>query len=91
MYMGYPVIKSLEDPNLLGYVARKDLINFLRPALKITFDDDQNDPFCLNLSEIVDKTPISVDPRVQIEFVIDLFKKVGMRVLLVKQYGKLCG
>ena len=45
----------------------------------------------VNLVNYVDHPPLGVDPRVPIELVIDLFKKLGPRVVIVKQNGKLCG
>jgi chloride channel 3/4/5 len=76
-FTGYPVITSKSDPSLVGYVSRKDLLDNLIPSLKITFTKPP-DPDGLDLSRLIDRTPLSVDPRVPIEFVADLFKKLGV-------------
>ena len=39
----------------------------------------------------MDKTPISVNPQVTAAFVLDIFKKVGPRYIIVKKRGKLVG
>nr|KAJ3422547.1 glycerol ethanol, ferric requiring protein [Polyrhizophydium stewartii] len=38
-----------------------------------------------------DKTPLGVDPTVPIELVMDLFKKLGPRVIIIKEAGMLRG
>ncbi|KAL5038637.1 glycerol ethanol, ferric requiring protein [Batrachochytrium dendrobatidis] len=45
----------------------------------------------VNLAYYVDQTPLGVDPSVPIEFVIDMFKKLGPRVIIVKEAGCLKG
>jgi CBS domain-containing protein len=37
------------------------------------------------------KTPLGVDPSVSMEFVLDLFKKMGIRIIVIKKLGKLFG
>jgi chloride channel 3/4/5 len=39
----------------------------------------------------MDKTPLSVQLKVPVEIVIDLFTKMGPRYIIVKENGKLCG
>jgi CBS domain-containing protein len=38
-----------------------------------------------------DKTPLGIDPAVSMEFVLDLFKKMGLRLIVIKKLGKLLG
>ncbi|KAI9206915.1 putative voltage-gated chloride channel [Polychytrium aggregatum] len=45
----------------------------------------------LDLTTYVDRTPLSVQPEVPAETVMDLFKKVGPRYILVKRNGRLRG
>ncbi len=45
----------------------------------------------LELGAWVDQTPLSVPPAMALEVVMDLFKKMGPRVILVAKYGKLAG
>lgn len=59
----------------------------LSPA--VTFDSMalQNADF----SSFVDSTPISVHPRLPLETAMELFKKMGPRVILVEHHGRLEG
>jgi chloride channel 3/4/5 len=45
----------------------------------------------VDFTPYVDHTPISVHPRLPLETVMELFKKMGPRVILVEQRGKLMG
>ena len=45
----------------------------------------------LNIASYCDCTPLSVDPRVSIEYVMDFFRKLGPRVIIIKQKGLLVG
>ena len=45
----------------------------------------------IDLSKFIDSTPISVHPRLPLETVMELFKKLGPRVILVEYRGRLTG
>lgn len=45
----------------------------------------------VDFSTFVDRTPISVHPRLPLETAMELFKKMGPRVILVEHYGKFEG
>lgn len=45
----------------------------------------------VDLSKFVDMTPISVHPRLPLETIMELFKKLGPRVILVEYRGRLTG
>ncbi|KAG0134262.1 chloride channel [Tuber indicum] len=45
----------------------------------------------LDFSRFVDPTPLTVHPRLPLETVMEIFKKVGPRVVLVEHRGKLSG
>jgi len=44
-----------------------------------------------DFSSLVDRTPISVHPRLPLETAMELFKKMGPRVILVDHHGRLEG
>ncbi len=44
-----------------------------------------------DFSDAMDKTPLSVHLRAPVEYVLDLFKKIGPRYVVVKQHGRLMG
>jgi chloride channel 3/4/5 len=45
----------------------------------------------LDLSKFIDPTPLAVHPRLPLETVMELFKKMGPRVILIEHRGKLTG
>lgn len=55
----------------------------------LTFDD--MDSASVDLSKFVDPTPLTVHPRLPLETVMELFKKLGPRVILVEHRGRLTG
>jgi chloride channel 3/4/5 len=63
----------------------------LTPA--ITFDEiaSSSGQQSVDFSRFVDATPLAVHPRLPLETVMELFKKMGPRVILVEHRGKLTG
>ncbi|KAH7136490.1 chloride channel [Dactylonectria macrodidyma] len=45
----------------------------------------------LDFSRFVDTTPVTVHPRLSLETVMELFRKIGPRVILIEYHGKLTG
>lgn len=45
----------------------------------------------LDFARFIDPTPLTVHPRLPLETVMEIFKKVGPRVVLVEHRGKLSG
>ncbi|KAF8461409.1 chloride channel [Kalaharituber pfeilii] len=45
----------------------------------------------IDFSRFVDPTPLTVHPSLPLETVMEIFKKLGPRVVLVEYRGKLCG
>lgn len=45
----------------------------------------------IDLSKFIDSTPITVHPRLPLETVMELFKKLGPRVILIEYRGRLTG
>lgn len=58
-----------------------------------TFDaiDDRVGSDIVNFSRFVDHTPITVHPRLALETVMEIFKKMGPRVIPVEHRGRLAG
>ncbi|KAK3318683.1 chloride channel [Apodospora peruviana] len=45
----------------------------------------------IDFSRYVDTTPVSVHPRLPLETVMELFRKIGPRVILIEYHGQLTG
>ncbi|KAJ3126008.1 glycerol ethanol, ferric requiring protein [Nowakowskiella sp. JEL0407] len=61
------------------------------PSLFVTAVGPEGVVEGIDLSIYVDMTPATVHPKVPVERVIDIFKKMGPRYVLVEQKGRLCG
>ncbi|KAJ9191648.1 hypothetical protein DTO164E3_8756 [Paecilomyces variotii] len=59
----------------------------------VTFDDIETSAGApiIDFSRYVDHNPLSVHPRLPLETVMELFKKMGPRVILVEHRGRLSG
>lgn len=61
------------------------------PAVSATnLDGDPEQP-SLDLNRFINPTPLCVHPRLPLETVMELFKKLGPRVILVEYHGALTG
>ncbi|KAI1335837.1 voltage gated chloride channel [Xylariaceae sp. FL0016] len=45
----------------------------------------------IDFSRFVDATPVTVHPRLPLETVMDMFRKIGPRVILIEHHGRLAG
>ncbi|KAI5198413.1 CLC voltage-gated chloride channel [Aureobasidium subglaciale] len=63
------------------------------PNLAVHFDylSASSNQSSVDLSKFIDATPITVHPRLPLETVMELFKKLGPRVILVEYRGRLTG
>lgn len=104
-FQGYPVVEDLSSKTLLGYIGRTELHYALDKArndtsisasafnsLPVSLAPSQS---CtdtdLDLSKFVDPTPLTVHPRLPLETVMELFKKMGPRAILIEYRGRLTG
>ncbi|VDL94110.1 unnamed protein product [Schistocephalus solidus] len=100
---GFPVVVSESSQYLVGWITRRDLTRALdqeklyNPDVtsesEVFFTDcSQNGDFGLpergaNLSSIVDLSPITVTDQTPMETVLDFFRKLGLRQVLVTKNG----
>ena len=61
------------------------------PAAHLDYMNARSGQQDVDLSKFVDSTPITVHPRLPLETVMELFKKLGPRVILVEYRGRLTG
>lgn len=55
----------------------------------VTFDNTSASS--VDFSRFIDPTPVTVHPRLPLETVMELFRKIGPRVILIEYHGKLDG
>jgi chloride channel 3/4/5 len=61
------------------------------PAVHVDYLSASTGQSGVDLSKFVDSTPITVHPHLALETVMELFKKLGPRVILVEYRGRLTG
>ena len=92
----FPIVKSNNEHNLIGVISRTDLSKVLNNAkytsndFKVYFDRAEASNI-ISLTRYVDNAPLSVDPEDTMEYLVDLFKKMGPQYVVVKKMGKLRG
>lgn len=57
------------------------------PAAEFAFEEVSS----LDFGQYVDATPLAIHPHLPLETVMEMFKKLGPRVILVELRGKVCG
>ncbi|ROT40622.1 chloride channel protein [Sodiomyces alkalinus F11] len=60
-------------------------------APAVSLNDDAVPSTSIDLSRYVDSTPVTVHPRLPLETTMELFRKIGPRVILIEYHGKLIG
>ncbi|KAJ3048216.1 H(+)/Cl(-) exchange transporter 3 [Rhizophlyctis rosea] len=104
---GYPIIENYQNRILVGWAGRAEMkyaieqaraSSTLSPNTSILFTDaplsSHDDPDSiqpLDLKPWIDQTPTTITPRFPMELIMELFKKMGLRYVLVTQNGGLCG
>lgn len=95
-YRGYPLVESEINPKIFGYVTTLDL-NFALEKFKdmagstqcsFVKSDNIGD---VDLSPIVNPSPLTVSSDTTLEYILDVFVKVGPRYMLVQEDGVLVG
>lgn len=84
------------SPNAKCYFTQPDSTAVQTPstaAPPVTFDDIESatSQQSVDFSRFIDPTPLAVHPRLPLETVMELFKRMGPRVILVDYRGRLAG
>ncbi|OLN88098.1 putative chloride channel protein [Colletotrichum chlorophyti] len=61
----------------------------LTPTVPVNFDPTSSTS--VDFSRYIDTTPVTAHPRLPLETVMELFRKIGPRVVLVEYHGRLSG
>lgn len=87
-YRGFPVVESEEEPRIVGYVSRSDLMYGI-----LTADPRQECGFAenRNFHGIVNTAPLVVSIDATLEYLLDIFVRLGPRHVLVQKDGLLVG
>lgn len=63
----------------------------IAPTVTISNADFSQSSTSIDFSRYVDATPVMVHPRLPLETVMELFRKIGPRVILIEHHGRLNG
>jgi chloride channel 3/4/5 len=63
----------------------------ITPTVTINNVDFSSASSLVDFSRYVDATPVTAHPRLPLETVMELFRKIGPRVILIEQQGRLAG
>jgi chloride channel 3/4/5 len=81
------------NPNAVCYFTPPATLNPSAPATPATpattFDGMASSS--VDFSRFIDPTPVTAHPRLPLETVMELFRKIGPRVILIEYHGKLTG
>uniref|UniRef100_A0A7E4VW05 Chloride channel protein n=1 Tax=Panagrellus redivivus TaxID=6233 RepID=A0A7E4VW05_PANRE len=95
----FPVVTSQEEMIVVGFIDRVHLERQL--AAQVVPDQNATvvfgsnaisaGPGCLHWEKLVDMAPICVNVHMKIEIVVEMFRKLGLRQVLVTNNGHLLG
>lgn len=102
-FQGFPVVASPTDATIIGFIPKTEL-RFaldrarrsyqLSPEALCTFTDrgdGSGNSDRVDFGQFVDETPLTVSPKMPLEIVLQLFRRMGPRVILVQSEGQLQG
>ncbi|EPZ35964.1 hypothetical protein ROZALSC1DRAFT_26503 [Rozella allomycis CSF55] len=98
-FKGYPVVYTASDPTLIGYISKSDLLFALGEAKRLYNEDcecrfvkgeSDTGPF-IDLRKWMDHSPITICHKFQMGAVLEIFKKLGPKIVIVTRHGKLAG
>jgi len=101
-YAGFPIVNNTTDMNVRGYITRAELraaldrattqLNMV-PTTPCYFGDQppSSKAHGLDMAAWMDAAPLTVVDHTTVNIVYDLFKKMGLRVVLVVANDKLVG
>ncbi|CAG8542451.1 10114_t:CDS:10 [Cetraspora pellucida] len=102
-YKGFPVINNVKNMLLTGYISRSELryamdkakkkpgISLMSPCYFSSNLPLLDSTAFIDFRPWMDQTPITISPKFPMEMTIELFRKMGLRYILVTKNGQLLG
>ena len=101
-YQGFPIVSSLQEMYLVGYAGKAELLYAIKRAKDSLMSGNSiclfsehppvsDTDVTLDLRPWMDSTPFTLHPRYPMGLVLEVFKKLGLRSVLITRRGKLCG
>lgn len=96
-FRGFPIIQSAGNPKIIGFVSRSDLEYILKnyegisDSASCSFSDEYRSGNSVDFKLIVNKSPLTVNVSASLEYVLEIFVRLGPRYILVESDGILVG
>lgn len=96
-HRGYPIIQSTNNPRIVGFVSRTELLIYLRnyqgrmDSDECNFDVNYNGDEKADFKRIIIISPLTINISTSLEYVLDIFIRLGPRYILVEKDGILVG
>lgn len=97
-YRGFPIIRSGSNSKVYGYITRYDVEFILKNQENVNedilcnFNDHESGGVDkVDFSNAVNKSPLTINIETSLEYVLDVFVKLGARYILVEKDGFLVG
>lgn len=96
-FRGYPLIQSTANPRIVGFVSRTELLICLRnfetrlDSDECNFDVNYSGDEKLDFKRIINVSPLTINITTSLEYVLDIFIRLGPRYILVEKDGLLVG
>ncbi|CAN3375650.1 hypothetical protein DIURU_001213 [Diutina rugosa] len=97
-FRGYPIIHSAENCRLVGFVSRSDLEIMLEKDystaaddVECNFDPNTERAELADFKTLINKSPLAVALGTSLEYVSDIFVRLGPRYVLIVKDGALVG
>ena len=91
----FPVVKEPHSPQLQGLLTRVDLFRILKELERPELSKDLlcgADKRTVNVMKYADRSPITVFPHTTVARAYDIFRKLGLRhMVVVARNGDVCG
>ncbi|CAI5758878.1 unnamed protein product [Candida verbasci] len=87
---GFPIIYSSLNPKIYGYISRHDINYILTNYFHDKLDEkiDFSEPL---FQSIINKSPLRINIETTLEYVLDIFVKLGPRYILIEDDSNLVG
>jgi len=100
IHNGYPIVTNKNEMLLTGYITRRSLQNALDNALTspltapetpVHFSPESAEPGSFDLAPYLDPTPVQVMKSTKFDILLEMFRKLGLRYVLIVHSGRLIG
>lgn len=96
-HRGYPIIQSSSNPRIVGFISRSSLQQVLNnhqntdDNMECNFDKKYTGDDKVDFKMMVNPSPLTININTSLEYVLDIFIRLGPRYILIEKDGQLVG